>query len=326
MSKYIDLLRAHRRERREEEKKGRTKSARKSASGEDVPEPESMLPEEQPDNTQVVDTATPEEQLPDEGPVTEDYASATGATQQGHEDATSGEDMAAWLDVCARHVLALFNAAAAGTPADITPLESHLEQLMQRLAGNAEVVNELELTVANHTRNIRAIDETNGDLVQKAVMMMLYAIKTGLQLNTTGAALKQLVLAAMLHHIGMAQIPADIRRKKESLTEKERELIQQAPVKASAYLQQCGISTAEILQAAEQARERYDGSGPQGLSGTDIAYSARLVGLLSMFESLIHYRPYRERLLPRDAIRELVNHHKAAFDPVMLKALIESIS
>ncbi|MDQ6968792.1 MAG: hypothetical protein Q9M14_08940, partial [Mariprofundaceae bacterium] len=34
----------------------------------------------------------------------------------------------------------------------------------------------------------------------------------------------------------------------------------------------------------------------------------------------------RARLLPRDAIREIVKHHKKSFDPMMLKALIESIS
>jgi len=322
MSKYIDLLRAH---RKEEEKEGQSKSAKASGSGEDAPELEGMLPEEQPDSPPTAETAAPEEQLPSED-AAEDYASVTGSTQQERKDAKPGEDMVEWLDVCARHVLALFNAAAADTPSDIAPLDHHIEELIQRLAGNPQLVNELELAIANRTKDIRTIDDTNGDLVQKAVMMMLYAIKTGLQLNATGEALKQLVLAAMLHHIGMAQIPADIRRKKESLTEKERERIQQAPQKARAYLEQCGISTAEILQAAEQAQERYDGSGPQGLAGTDIAYSARLVGLLSMFESLIHYRTYRERLLPRDAIRELVNHHKAAFDPVMLKALIESIS
>jgi len=45
-----------------------------------------------------------------------------------------------------------------------------------------------------------------------------------------------------------------------------------------------------------------------------------------MFEALIHYRAYRKRLLPRDAIRELLMHHKSFFDPALLKCLIDAIS
>ncbi|MFQ5581116.1 MAG: HD-GYP domain-containing protein [Mariprofundaceae bacterium] len=323
MSKYIDLLRAH---RKEEEKQKPATSGEAPQADQGMSDLEGMLQDEQPGSTTAAGAPAPQNQLPDEAEaIAEDYTSPAASAPNSKGNAETGE-IAAWLTTCTQHILSLFNAAASDTSFDIGVLEKHIGQLTDRLQDKPEAMNELELEIANRTKNIRAIDAVNGDLVQKAVMMMLYAIKTGLQLNIAAAELKLLTLAAMLHHIGMAQIPADIRQKKEQLNKEERELIRQASKKAHDYLHRCGISTPQILLAAEQTQERYDGSGPKGLSGTDIAYSARIVGLLSMFESLIHYRPYRERLLPRDAIRELVNHHKAAFDPVILKALIESIS
>ncbi|MDQ6973719.1 MAG: HD domain-containing phosphohydrolase, partial [Mariprofundaceae bacterium] len=114
--------------------------------------------------------------------------------------------------------------------------------------------------------------------------------------------------------------------KKERLNKKELKEIHQAPKYGLDFLKQSNIKSDIILDACLLANERYDGSGATGLSGSNIAWSARLTGVLSMFEALIHYRPYRNRLLPRDAIREMVKHHKKAFDPDMLKALIESIS
>ena len=174
--------------------------------------------------------------------------------------------------------------------------------------------------------SIRDADTDLGDLVEKSVMMMLYAIKMGRQLRFNEDELHALVLAGMLHHIGMAQISADIRHKKKKLKPAEMDRIHAAPERGVEYLRQCGIRDDRILTAASQAQERFDGSGPAGLKGNEISRTARIIGLLSMFEALIHYRPYRKRLLPRDAIRELLIHHKSTFDPAFLKCLIDAIS
>jgi len=148
----------------------------------------------------------------------------------------------------------------------------------------------------------------------------------GVQLQLNKDELHALVLAGMLHHIGMARIPAEVRHKKKRLSNEENKLIRQAPEQGSDYLRQCGVSDERILSAVLQAQERVDGSGPMGLQGNEISRTARIIGLLSMFEALIHYRAYRKRLLPRDAVRELLNHHKKAFDQAFLKCLIDAIS
>jgi len=312
MTKYFDLLRAH-----------QQPADRKTAAAEQ-PSPQkiesspadSLLDEEHPSTatTDASDVVLPDE-LPEEGEVTR------AATSAPDSDASQS-----WLATCIQLTLAIFQAAEQGTPASIASLSAHIDTLLSRIHEEAQTVDILELDISRHAFQLDNTDASLGSLVQKSVMMMLYAIKVGLQLKLAREELLAQILAAMLHHIGMAKVPLAIRNKKEQLTDEELQLIRKAPEEAYNYLQGSGIGDAVILNAARQAQERYDGSGPQGLSGSDIAFSARLVSLLSMFEALIHYRPYRRRLLPRDAIRELVSQHKHAFDPVILKALIEAIS
>ncbi|MDX8383881.1 MAG: hypothetical protein R8M45_07355 [Ghiorsea sp.] len=231
-----------------------------------------------------------------------------------------------WLQHMISDVLAVFQAAQQEVVADISPVSEQLRLLLNHIDATPGALDALELEINRTIKNVRDFDESVGDLVQKSIMMMLYAIKTGQQLKLQQQELLHHMIAAMLHHIGMAMVADDIRHKKARLTRDELSEIKKAPDHAYTYLQSCHVEDESILLAAAQAAERYDGSGGTGLKGHEIAWSARLVGLLSMFEALIHFRPYRQRLLPRDAIREIVNHHKKAFDPVMLKALIESIS
>jgi len=233
-----------------------------------------------------------------------------------------------WLSNCTEHLLTFFKHAQQNTAHDIDPLSKCLNKLLSQLNDDEQhcVMDTLELDIAQQAQKIRLIDADLGSLVQKSILMMLYAIKAGQRLKLDHDELRAHTLAGMLHHIGMAQVSVDIRNKKERLSKSELTEIKQAPKNGYHFLELCNITDPCILQAASQSSERYDGRGENGLSGSEIAWSARLISVLSMFEALIHYRPYRARLLPRDAIREIVKHHKKSFDPSMLKALIESIS
>lgn len=332
MAKYIDLLREHQKEA-PAPAKGKKKSTRKkkATSGEtNLDELQSMLPDESEAATSMQGSPpvnADEELLIDEaGSTAEAFTTSsitkTEETAPEHFDGLAGN----WLTKCNEEILQIFKAASTNESADIQSLTSHLNAFLQSAEEEPTRIDALELEISTREKQIGEVDSNLGPLIQKSVMMMLYAIKMGVRLKQNREVHRSHILAAMLHHIGLAQIPPELRNKKEKLSDEEFEEIHKAPQIAHDFLSRCGITDAAILLAAGQTRERFDGSGPQGLSGSDIAFSARMTSLLSMFEALIHFRPYRSRLLPRDAIRELVNHHKKEFDPNLLKALIESIS
>lgn len=332
MAKYIDLLREHQNKEGKADNLPVETEVQKSNMTHEDGELEAMLAEEseiisEAGSSSTADFSNSELIAEEAGDESTDYMpTPTLANTETKSQHTAGSDISTWLTSCSQEIAKLFKTASSNSPADIQPLIEQLNTFLNREREDRSLINALELEISHREKKIGELDPDLGGLIQKSVKMMLYSIKMGERLKLNRDELRSHILAAMIHHIGMAQISSKIRNKKEKLTKDEIKEIRTASNKSHDYLNQCGITDAAILQAAGQAQERYDGSGPQGLSGSNIAYSARIVGLLSMFEALIHYRPYRDRLLPRDAIRELINHHKKAFDPKILKALIESIS
>lgn len=332
MAKYIDLLR----EQQKSSPSGKKKRAGKGGTtdSDDVSEEldamQAMLPDESGMNEKPAVTSGENEHdellVDEEGGEVEAYSTPAFSEPDQTAQQLPEDDIGNWLMQSTQAVTLLFQAASSDKKVDIQSLTAKLNLFLDRISDDPTRIDALELAISQREKQIGELDSDLGSLIQKSIMMMLYAIKMGVRLKLNMDVLRSHILAAMLHHIGMSQISAETRNRKEKLSEAELKEIRQAPKRSHDYLKQCGITDAAILQAAAQAQERFDGSGPQEMTGSEIAFSARMIGLLSMFEALIHYRPYRNRLLPRDAIRELVNHHKKAFDPIMLKALIESIS
>lgn len=284
-----------------------------------------VLLEESETNNPTVISAPSDAPLPTHT-ATSNGAASTNQTATEPTQQHSEFSLEHWLEQISHIVSDIFSAAEQAQAADISLLQDSLRIILEQIHALPSIVGALELEISLKISALCSHDKHNADLVQKAIMMMLYTIKTGLQLKIIHQELLNHMIAAMLHHSGMARIPADVRHKAGKLNKNEILLIRQAPEYSVQFLHQSNIDNEHIIRAVTQSTERYDGSGQTGLKGFEIVWAARLIGLLSMFEALIHIRAYRPRLLPRDAIRELVNHHKKAFDPVMLKALIESIS
>ena len=69
--------------------------------------------------------------------------------------------------------------------------------------------------------------------------------------------------------------------------------------------------------------ERIDGSGyPRGLKADEMHEYAQIIGLLDMYESLIHSRPQRGKRTPFAAVKEIINSSKRQFRKEHLKALL----
>jgi len=325
MAKYIDLLRSHQQE--QEKNDAEPASHLVNQPKENELSFETLLLDEGLQTQQPATSPSSNKDfslIEEEAPVTEDIQ-PQNIQHTDNKRLQNSDDH--WLSGCTQHVLTLFQHAQQNTACDISPLSKCVSKLLAQLIDDEHnIIDALELNIAQQTQQIRSIDKDLGSLVQKSILMMLYAIKTGQRLKLGHDELRAHTLAGMLHHIGMAQVSHTIRNKKERLNKAELTEIKKSSQNGYNFLEKCNVTDACILQAASQSSERYDGRGEKGLSGSDISWSARLTGVLSMFEALIHYRPYRARLLPRDAIREIVKHHKKSFDPMMLKALIESIS
>jgi len=305
MANFLDLLRNHQQEKREQ------------PTSEQVEDEYLGLLEEEGADTQA-DTSV---SIENDSALLSEETAQTKSESSAKPIATDSDKQ--WLNQCVHHIGTVFKAAAKQKACDTSALSDLIRAFLVSLPKTPDQLPVLELMVSEKEAKIQSL---YSGLVTKSIMLMLYTIKMGLQLRLEHDELHALVMAGILHHIGLAQVPAGLLDKKEKLTKAEFKLISQGPELSAKYLQQCGVSDERILSAALQARERFDGSGPGKLKGDEISSTARIIGLLSLFEALIHYRAYRKRLLPRDAIREILINHKKSYDPVYLKGLIEAIS
>ena len=73
-----------------------------------------------------------------------------------------------------------------------------------------------------------------------------------------------------------------------------------------------------ILEGALRHHERMDGSGyPGGLSGEDIPFIARVIGLADVVEAMMNHRPYRPAYSRESTIKELAEGRGSLYDPTV---------
>ena len=134
-------------------------------------------------------------------------------------------------------------------------------------------------------------------------------------------------MLALFHDVGMALISDDIVYKKDRLSEREFERLKERPLLGYNILKKYEKEYPFLPEGTLQVYERIDGSGyPNGLIGEEINEYAQIVGLVDVYEALIHTRPQRQRLPHFFAVKEIIRTGKTKFQRRYLKALLNTFS
>jgi len=164
-------------------------------------------------------------------------------------------------------------------------------------------------------------------LITNLINVSILATKVGIGLGYYGAELQRLALAGLVHDIGIFAVPQQVLTKTGRLTAEERSLVEQHPRMGHGVIQRLGTDYAWLAEVVLQAHERGKGQGyPHRLKGREINELAQIIGLVDIFDALVSPRPYRRRLLPHEAVRELLTTERAAFPREIMKALVEQLS
>ncbi|MDP8975514.1 MAG: HD domain-containing protein [Actinomycetota bacterium] len=129
--------------------------------------------------------------------------------------------------------------------------------------------------------------------------------------------------AALLHDIGKMRVQPQILNKSGSLSAQEWSVIHRHPADGARMAAPLGPWLGPWMDAIPQHHERWDGGGyPQGLSGSDITISARIVAVADAFEVMTAPRSYRRPLGPAAARDELASCAGSHFDPAVVRAFL----
>ena len=167
------------------------------------------------------------------------------------------------------------------------------------------------------------LDDRFKYVIHHSVNVAIYALKMAEDLGFSKKQKLEVGMAALLHDIGMAVIPDKILYKQEKLSQQEVQILRERPNYSYKILQSFGDGFAYLAESSAQVYERIDGSGyPRAIRGDEIHEYAQIIGLLDMYEALIHSRPQREKLTHFTAVKEIINTCKNRFQRKHLKLLL----
>lgn len=167
------------------------------------------------------------------------------------------------------------------------------------------------------------IDDRFKYVIHHSVNVAIYCLKMAEDLEFSKNQKLEVAMAALLHDVGMAVIPDKILYKQEKLTQDEIDILRERPNYSYKILRSFGDGFAYLAESAAQVYERVDGSGyPRAMRGDEIHEYAQVIGLLDMYEALIHSRPQREKLTHFTAVKEIINTCKNRFQRKHLKSLL----
>jgi len=170
--------------------------------------------------------------------------------------------------------------------------------------------------------------ETKGDYMRgHARRVSFYAGLLAERVGVFGREQEQVRIAAFLHDLGKVGVPSELLLREGGLDPNERKIMEQHPV-IGARLVRPLLLQSDTTLAIQHHHEWWDGTGyPDGLSGQDIPYAARIVAVADAFDAMSCDRPYRRALRREVVLGELRRFAGVQFDPSLAKefaAIVES--
>ena len=142
-------------------------------------------------------------------------------------------------------------------------------------------------------------------------------------LGVEDRTIKEIEHAASIHDIGKIGVEEAILRKNGRLTSDESEEIKKHPsigvriVKSVPFLE-------DAIPVILHHHERYDGKGyPEGLKGSRIPLTARIVVVADAVDAMMNSRPYREALTADRVMHELKSNAGTQFDPEIVEIIVQ---
>jgi len=165
-------------------------------------------------------------------------------------------------------------------------------------------------------------------LYHHSVNVAVLSISLGAQLGLTRDSMTMLGLGALLHDVGMLQVPDSIRLAPRPLTPDEWVIVRRHPNYTRDYVDRISGLPRGARLVCCQVHERCDRRGyPAGLSGMTIHPHAKIAAVADTYVAMTRRRPYRDALAPYDAARVILEDCSAGrFDTRAVRALLDSLS
>ena len=128
--------------------------------------------------------------------------------------------------------------------------------------------------------------------------------------------------AGLLQNIGKIALPEEIFASSGKLSPEDLKKIQEHSNIGVHFLMNINFLS-EVVPYITYQKERYDGSGPEGLKGQSIPFGSRIIAVADVYCAMTSDRPYRKAMSSEQALDIMKSETK--WDPVVLNALAEIV-
>lgn len=165
---------------------------------------------------------------------------------------------------------------------------------------------------------------------QHCVNVSILAIALGQRLGLSKKLLGDLGVAAILHDLGKAAVPSWVLNKAGRLTNDEWKILNDHPiqgVKMIARMRGLNELALRAMIVSFQHHVNMDKSGYPLLEGCeDQCLFSRIVAAVDCFDAMTAHRSYRRNAFtPYEALHMMITENVDKFDPLILKAFINTI-
>jgi putative nucleotidyltransferase with HDIG domain len=150
-----------------------------------------------------------------------------------------------------------------------------------------------------------------------------YSVELGKAISLGPKDIQTLKLSGLFHDIGKIGTANDLLLKSEKLFPDEYEEIKKHSLTGAHILSVISFFK-DVIPIVRSHHERIDGTGyPDGLTGDDIPYLAKIVSIADAFDAMMSDRMYRSRLEKDNIKQELLRGVGKQFDYHLVKTFIE---
>lgn len=212
---------------------------------------------------------------------------------------------------------------------EMGPRELALLELLARMVCDVLEREELRRTLLSAEQSdaalkllLTTLDDRDDYERTRSGAVVMDAVAMAERLGLSSNEIADVRHVAMLHDVGKLLIPDAILHKPDTLTPGEWSVMRTHSSTAEELLSHVP-SLRHLCAAVRAVHENWDGSGyPDGLSGSEIPQSSRIVHVSAAFQGMVRDRPYRQALTMEDALLEIASRAGAQFCPEAVRSFL----
>ena len=202
----------------------------------------------------------------------------------------------------------------------------HKTEMIQEktLAGLADIIENRDSNTGEHTKHTQSIVR---DMLSELKQMDEYKAIVSKDYED------RVIKAAPLHDIGKISISDMILNAPRKLTAEEFEIMKTHTTEGAKIVRSVltGIEEEPYIDTAEDIvryhHERWDGTGyPEGLAGTEIPLSARIMAIADVYDALTSERCYKPPYTKDAALDIMREGWGTQFDPILLNVFLNKVA